>query len=252
MNPLATFQVTDLVHPLEELRHISPLLIVSSLCSTVVTVWLTHVLVNAPDNPHKWLTVLIAKTPRRAFKVSYERLERLPEGVKFSSSLSRKTCYDRKMKLLVLKGVMTRVERDELLNLSQDAPYRKAVEGLFRYSLEGLLNGLIPCEKILEGLAFRVTWIAVTGVLWASLILALVSLYWIPLAMVSYWLLLGCIVSLLVLMLILICASLKANRILEGLSLDTVEKVLHVQSFYNKALNKTAKELVAEGLLKGR
>ena len=140
MNPLETFQIANLTHPLEELRHISPLLIVSSLCSTVVTVWLTHVLVNAPDNPHKWLTVMIAKTPRKAFKVSYERLERLPEGVKFSSSLSRKICYDRKMKLLVLKGVMTRVERDELLNLSQDAPYRKAVERLFRYSLEGLLT----------------------------------------------------------------------------------------------------------------
>lgn len=69
--------------------------------------------------------------------------------------------------------------------------------------------------------------------------------------MVSYGLLLGCIVSLLILTLILICASLKANRILEGLSLDTVEKVLHVQSFYNKALNKTAKELVAKDLLKG-
>lgn len=252
MNPFETFQIANLTHPLEELRHISPLLIVSSLCSTVVTAWLTHVLTNPPENPHKWLTILIVKTPRKAFRVSYERLERLPEGIRFPGSLGRKICYDHQMKLLVLKGIMTRGERDELLNLSQNAPYRKAVERLFRYSLEGLLNGLIPCEKILEGLAFRVTWIAVTGVLWVSLILALVSLYWIPLAMVSYWLLLSCIVSLLVLMLILICASLRANRILEGLSLDTVEKALHVQSFYNKTLNKTAKELVAEGLLRGR
>lgn len=149
---------------LEELRHISPLLIVSSLCSMVVTAWLTHILANPPENPHRWLTILIVKTPRRAFRVTYERLERLPRGIWFSGSLKRKICYDRQRKLLVLEGILTREERDELLNLSQDALYRKAVEKLFRYSLERLLNGLISCEKILEGLAFRVTWIAVTGV----------------------------------------------------------------------------------------
>ncbi len=251
MEPAETFQALSSAHPLAELRHISPLLIVSGVCSTVVTVWLTHLLVSAPENPHHWLVVLISRTPREAFKVTYEKLTKLPRGIRFSGALGRKISYDRQRKLLVLNGIMGQRERDELLGLSRDTSYRKAVEGLFRYSLERLLGRLIGCEKILDGMAFRITWLVVMGVLWTSLILALSSLYWTPLAMVGYWLLLTCIVSILVLTLILISASLRANMVLEELSLDTVEKVIHVQSVYNRTLNDAAHKLVARGLLKG-
>lgn len=251
MGPAESFMVICSAHPLENLRHIQPLLIVSSLCSAVVTAWLTNLLVNAPENPHKWLVVLISRTPRKAFRVTCERLEKLPKGVSFSGALRRKISYDKQRKLLVLNGIMGQRERDELLGLSRDTSYQKAVEGLFKYSLERLLGRLIACEKVLDGTAFRATWVTVMGILWASLLMALVSLFWTPLAVVSYWLLLICIASILVMTLILIFTSLKANRALEQMNLDTVEKVIHVQSVYNKTLNNTAHELVASGLLKG-
>ncbi|MEE9515016.1 MAG: hypothetical protein V3V54_03205 [Candidatus Brocadiales bacterium] len=249
---IEAFQVAHTSHPLEDLRHISPLLIVSGVCSTVVTAWLTHLFVYPPGTPHRWLIVLVSKIPRRAFSETCERLEKLPkDAVEFPGSLGRRIRYDKQRKLLVLKGILKQEDRDELLSMSKDVPYQKAVGRLYTYSLERLLDGLIPCEKLLESRSFRATWIAVTGVLWTSLILALLSLYWTPLAVASYWLLVTCIASVLVLMLILVCTSLKANRILEELSLDTVEKVIHVQSFYNQTLGNTMHELVVRGLLKG-
>ena len=64
-------------------------------------------------------------------KLGSAPLENWPQGVKFPESLRQKIRYDPARKLLIFNGVMLTEERDELLKLSGDKPFRSAVEVLF-------------------------------------------------------------------------------------------------------------------------
>lgn len=60
-----------------------------------------------------------------------EQLEKLPFG-SFPAILQAKISYSRKEKRLILMGDMTTDERDQLLELSNDSNYQKAVNNLFQ------------------------------------------------------------------------------------------------------------------------
>jgi uncharacterized protein YjbI with pentapeptide repeats len=64
----------------------------------------------------------------------YEKVSRLPQGVKIPDDLSAKLRYDPETGYLSFKGVMSRRERNKLLHLSHDGPYRDAVESLYERS----------------------------------------------------------------------------------------------------------------------
>lgn len=64
-----------------------------------------------------------------------EKLEKLPSGLNFPDSLKHKIYYDTENKLLIFTGVMSKDEKEELLNLSKEVSYRKAIEALFQRSL---------------------------------------------------------------------------------------------------------------------
>lgn len=63
-----------------------------------------------------------------------EKLSKLPAEVKFPESLKDKIRYDESRQLLTFKGVMAEEEKDKLLKLSQDIPYKDAIEALLRRS----------------------------------------------------------------------------------------------------------------------
>lgn len=66
-----------------------------------------------------------------------EKLENLPEEIQFPDSLKDKICYDDdddKRKLLIFKGIMSKEEKGQLLNLSQCNHYKKVINALFRKS----------------------------------------------------------------------------------------------------------------------
>lgn len=61
-----------------------------------------------------------------------EKLESLPPGVKSRlPTLGRKLRYDESTRRLFFTGTMTEKEKEQLLGLSEDEPYRKAIEALF-------------------------------------------------------------------------------------------------------------------------
>jgi hypothetical protein len=69
---------------------------------------------------------------------TYERLERLPKGLKFPDSLTGKLKgkihYDAEKERLTFRGLMSRKEQDGLLRLSQGKKYQEAVKELFQNS----------------------------------------------------------------------------------------------------------------------
>ncbi|NVL89523.1 MAG: S8 family peptidase [Desulfobacterales bacterium] len=71
--------------------------------------------------------------PRPQKKTSAKQ-EILPEGMKFPDLLKDKIQYDADKKQLIFEGVMSQEEKDELLKLSPDDRYQKAVEALFQNS----------------------------------------------------------------------------------------------------------------------
>lgn len=64
----------------------------------------------------------------------YEKVARLPQEVKIPDDLSARLGYNPETGHLSFKGVMSRRERDRLLHLSHDGPYRDAVESLYERS----------------------------------------------------------------------------------------------------------------------
>ncbi|MBE9570247.1 MAG: S8 family peptidase [Proteobacteria bacterium] len=70
----------------------------------------------------------------RPHKKTSAKLEILPEGMKFPNLLKDKIQYDADKKRLIFEGVMSQEEKDELLKLSPDYQYQKAVEALFQNS----------------------------------------------------------------------------------------------------------------------
>lgn len=63
------------------------------------------------------------------------RLEALPQGIESAKSFKDKMRYDANKNLLILNGtVLTKGEKDELLKLSKDTEYQKAVEAIFEKS----------------------------------------------------------------------------------------------------------------------
>lgn len=62
------------------------------------------------------------------------RLEYLPRGVEFPQSLKDKIYYDADKGVLICKDVMSRKEKQQLLSLSSDDLYKRAVEEIFRQS----------------------------------------------------------------------------------------------------------------------
>lgn len=63
-----------------------------------------------------------------------EKLENLPKEIQFSDSLKDKILYDDKERLLIFKGIMSKEEKVQLLNLSQCDHYKKVINALFRKS----------------------------------------------------------------------------------------------------------------------
>lgn len=59
------------------------------------------------------------------------KLKELPGEIQFPDSIKGKIRYDNDKQRLFFKGVMEKVERDELLKLSSKVPYNKAVRILF-------------------------------------------------------------------------------------------------------------------------
>lgn len=79
-----------------------------------------------------------------------KRLESLPQEVEFPEGLKEKISYNPYRKLLSFKGlmaegVMSEEEKDELLRLSEDDAYKKAVEALFNYS-RAAVKGKFLCK----------------------------------------------------------------------------------------------------------
>ncbi|HHT9140609.1 MAG TPA: hypothetical protein ACFYEA_08295, partial [Candidatus Tripitaka californicus] len=61
-----------------------------------------------------------------------EKLEDLPVGLEFPNHLESKIRYDNEKKLLIWEGLMMEEEKDELLGLSEDEQYKKAIETFFQ------------------------------------------------------------------------------------------------------------------------
>ncbi len=64
-------------------------------------------------------------------KIAEVPLEKLPEGLEFPPELSDKLEYDPQAKVLRFKGTMTEAERDQLIKLSDDPAWQKAVKLLY-------------------------------------------------------------------------------------------------------------------------
>jgi hypothetical protein len=71
-------------------------------------------------------------------KKTQQRLEKMPADVlkklKRTGRLSRKIAFDEEEKILSVKGLMAREERDKLLSLWDDKMYQEAVNELFQTS----------------------------------------------------------------------------------------------------------------------
>lgn len=61
-----------------------------------------------------------------------EKLENLPIGLEFPNHLKNKVHWDNERKLLIWEGLMTEEEKDELLGLSKNEQYEKAIETFFQ------------------------------------------------------------------------------------------------------------------------
>lgn len=76
--------------------------------------------------------------------------------VEFSENLKEKISYDTDRKLLIFKGIMSKDEKSELLEISQDDSYRKSIEALFQRSQitkkreKEVKLSLRSCRDILE------------------------------------------------------------------------------------------------------
>ncbi len=64
-------------------------------------------------------------------KIAEVPLEKLPEGIEFPPELSDKIEYDAQAKVLRFKGTMSDAERDQLMKLSDDPAWQKAVKLLY-------------------------------------------------------------------------------------------------------------------------
>lgn len=59
-------------------------------------------------------------------------MERLPAGLQFPPDLRDRIHFEPDRRRLVFRGFMSKVEFDRLCQLSDDWPYRRALEDLFR------------------------------------------------------------------------------------------------------------------------
>lgn len=75
-------------------------------------------------------------------KENPEKLLKLPPEVEFAEHLKDKIHHDKYRRLLIFKGVMSKDDKKELLTLSQDEPYKNAVEALFQSSNKPLPEDL--------------------------------------------------------------------------------------------------------------
>lgn len=71
---------------------------------------------------------------------TFENLLKLPNGVTFPVSHIGKIRHSKSLQRLIYNGVMSKEEKDELLKLSTDAPYRGAIDSLFLKS-QGYRHG---------------------------------------------------------------------------------------------------------------
>jgi hypothetical protein len=74
-----------------------------------------------------------------------EKLEKLPENVKFPEDLKNKIRYDKSNQRFTFKGIMAQEEKEKLLTLPtetlSDNSYEKAIEALFAKSNNGSKGG---------------------------------------------------------------------------------------------------------------
>lgn len=82
---------------------------------------------------------------------TYERLENLPAGIVFPNHLIDRISYDVLRKYLILKGIISLAEKEDLLRLSRDINYQNAVEMLYQKSQKphGIFDNLIKAHSIL-------------------------------------------------------------------------------------------------------
>jgi len=64
-------------------------------------------------------------------KIAKVKLENLPEGIQFPEELKDKISYDPNEKVLIYKGTMSDQEKQQLLGLSDDPAYKKAINLLY-------------------------------------------------------------------------------------------------------------------------
>lgn len=88
------------------------------------------------------------------------KLPALPSGVQIPANLQNKLRYDASSQSLLLKDHLTAAEKEELLKLSEDRTYRRAIQGLFECNqpeettqkgemVVGVDPALIPLAEIL-------------------------------------------------------------------------------------------------------
>lgn len=86
------------------------------------------------QKPALWL-LLFAFAVSACAKPEYGvKLSALPAGVQIPENLKEKLRYDAATQTLFVKDHLTATEKEELLKLSEDKSYRRAVQGLYEYN----------------------------------------------------------------------------------------------------------------------
>ncbi|MFI5330621.1 MAG: hypothetical protein ACHQ2F_06230 [Desulfobaccales bacterium] len=85
---------------------------------------------------------------------SYEKLTNVPIGLKFPESLSNRIYYDGNRGLLIFRGVMSNKDKEELLKISSDPLFEKAIRELFlkaQWIMKSKNVGLLSYPKDING-----------------------------------------------------------------------------------------------------
>jgi len=114
---------------------------------------LMEVLITDPRCPYAYKELARCYLNKGQSETS-ERLENLPMELKFPDYFKGKISYDAGSKLLVLKGVMSKEEKERLLGLSQDDTYNRSIKALYKKSRSNKTKNLAEENLYKAGLLF--------------------------------------------------------------------------------------------------
>jgi hypothetical protein len=80
-------------------------------------------------------------------------LDRLPEGLCFPAEFGDRIRYDADRRRLVFRGFMSKGDFDRLCQLSDDWPFRRQLDELFRLSVPEEPRPASPLRRLLTALA---------------------------------------------------------------------------------------------------